>query len=649
MLKKKKISTITFSVLMLLFWYTGSYAQKSSDSLFYHFQNPPQSARPRVWWHWMNGNVTKEGIRKDLEWMQRSGIGGFQNFDAALATPQVVNKRLVYMTPGWKDAFQFATKLADSLHLEMAIAGSPGWSESGGPWVKPEEGMKKYVWSETRVGGGATKISLPKPPSATGPFQNLPVQAELGDMSEHKELPVYYKDISVIAYKLPEADKSLIELNATVTSSGGNFNLQQLTDADLATTSLLPSDTTKGYAWIQFAFAQPQTIKAVTIVGGGDKGPFGLFGELKDTRSLEVSDDGQNFKWVCYIPAGNVLQQTINIPATTARYFRVSFKNPPPPPDLAAMFGIPGMPPPKAPPGTDIAELILSPVSRVEAFEEKAAFAPADDLYTKTTFASGDAINPGDVIDVTSKMKSDGTLEWAVPPGNWNVVRFGYSLLGITNHPASAEATGLEVDKLDPAAIKNYFTQYLNQYKDATGGLIGARGLQYIITDSWEAGAQNWTPNMLHEFQTRRGYSMVPWMPVLTGHIVKSAEASDEFLWDFRKTLGEIVAEYHYDGLTKILQQYGMKRYSESHEDRRALIADGMDVKRTAAIPMSAMWMPKFEGDDQTVYVADIRESASVAHLYGQNLAAAESFTAGGFGGKAWSFAPENLKPTADL
>ena len=92
------------------------------------FLNPPESAKPRVWWHWMSGNITREGIKADLEWMHRVGIGGFQNFDAGLSTPQIVGKRLVYMTPEWKDAFLFTTKLADSLGLEMAIAGSPGWS-----------------------------------------------------------------------------------------------------------------------------------------------------------------------------------------------------------------------------------------------------------------------------------------------------------------------------------------------------------------------------------------------------------------------------------------------------------------------------------------------------------------------------------------
>src|SRR5438067_253466 len=98
---------------------------KVTDRSFYKgFVNPGNTARPRVWWHWINGNITQDGIRKDLLWMKRSGIGGFQNFDAGLITPQIVSRRLLYMTPEWKDAFRLSTKLADSLKLEMAIAGS---------------------------------------------------------------------------------------------------------------------------------------------------------------------------------------------------------------------------------------------------------------------------------------------------------------------------------------------------------------------------------------------------------------------------------------------------------------------------------------------------------------------------------------------
>src|SRR4030088_3528938 len=150
--------------------------QSSSDPLEQGFQQPPDSAKPRVWWHWMNGNISKEGIELDLECMHRVGIGGFQNFDASLGTPKLVDKRLVYMTPEWKDAFLFTTKLADQLGLEEAIAGSPGWSESGGPWVKPSQGMKKVVWSETRVEGGTPfSGALAHPPTVTGPMQNIPI------------------------------------------------------------------------------------------------------------------------------------------------------------------------------------------------------------------------------------------------------------------------------------------------------------------------------------------------------------------------------------------------------------------------------------------------------------------------------------------
>lgn len=129
-------------------------AQTAPDPLAAGFAAPPAAARPRVWWHWMNGNVTKDGIRKDIEWMSRVGIGGLQNFDADVLTPKVVENRLVYMSPEWKDAFRFAAGLAEEKGLELAIAASPGWSETGGPWVKPEDGMKKLVWSETLVPGG---------------------------------------------------------------------------------------------------------------------------------------------------------------------------------------------------------------------------------------------------------------------------------------------------------------------------------------------------------------------------------------------------------------------------------------------------------------------------------------------------------------
>ncbi|HVN56938.1 MAG TPA: glycosyl hydrolase [Bacteroidales bacterium] len=641
-------------ILAAIFLSACSGPADKTDMLRDGFMNPPQGARPRVWWHWMNGNITKEGIKADLQWMHRVGIGGFQNFDASLLTPQVVKQRLVYMTPEWKDAFRFTAGLADSLGLEMAIAGSPGWSESGGPWVKPFEGMKKYAWSETQVEGGKTfRGMLAMPPKTTGTFQNIPMGGDLGlNGGRTKPAPEFYADAAVFAYKVPASSTTLEDLQPKVTSSGGRFNLKMLTDGDLSTSSFLPSAKVGEKSWIQFEFKQPETISGLSIVGGGAAGQFG-FGADPDNRALESGNDGKSFTKVIDIHRGGVAQTTLTFAPVTARFFRFTWKTPPPSPvfNLGELLGIDNLNMPKAPQGTQVAELVLYRIPPVNHFEEKAAFSTAGSLYSLPSpeIRKEDAIRKSDVIDLTSKMKPDGSLEWTPPEGRWVIVRLGYTLTGHTNHPASEEATGLEVDKLSAVHVKAYFNNYLDQYKDATGGLMGSRGLQYMITDSWEAGVQNWTDSMMTEFSRRRGYEMLPWLPVLTGRIVESSEESDRFLWDLRKTIGDLTTINHYDQLTTILRERGMGRYTESHEGGRAFIGDGMEVKSMATFPMSATWTPgKFgrTNDVSTGYKADVRESASVAHLYGQNIVAAESMTAIG---TAWAWAPELLKPTADM
>ena len=202
------------------------------------------------------------------------------------------------------------------------------------------------------------------------------------------------------------------------------------------------------------------------------------------------------------------------------------------------------------------------------------------------------------------------------------------------------------MDKLSAEHVRDYMKAYLDQYASAVGPLMGKRGLRFLISDSWEAGAQNWTENVIAEFTKRRGYDPGPWLPALTGRVVESADATDRFLWDFRRTLADMLAEHHYDQITAILKERGMGHYGESHESGRAFIGDGMEVKRTNDVPMSAMWTQRpGVNEDQPGANADIRESASVAHIYGQNLVAAESLTAGQ---AAWAWSPETLKPTAD-
>jgi (4-O-methyl)-D-glucuronate---lignin esterase len=617
--------------------------QSADDPLETGFAKPPSAARPRVWWHWMNGNITKEGIKLDLEWMNRVGIGGFQNFDASLFADQVVEKRLVYMTPEWKDAFSYTTTLADQLGLEMAIAGSPGWSESGGPWVTPAQAMKKLVWSETRVEGGKRFTgTLPKPPSTTGPFQNAPLMSLLARLAGQtpKAPPELYNDSGVVAYRVPASDVPMGELHPVVTWSSGTIDPSLLADSDFVKFAALPMAPVGEKAWIQFDFGKPVAIRAASLSIAGFKWPFGPPPPGPD---LESSDDGQSFRKVVNIPRNTAAQNTVSFPSVLARFFRVAFVTPPPPPPRE--IDIPLPPPPTE---HQIAELVLHTGARVTRFEEKAAFVPLaglSDLGTPAV-APADAVRKSEVLDLTSKMGSDGSLDWTPPAGQWVVLRMGYSLLGVTNHPASPEGTGFEVDKLNPDHVKAYMDAYLDSYKSAVGPLMGSRGLGFLISDSYEAGASNWTDRMIEEFTRRRGYDPRPWLPVLTGRVVESAEASDRFLWDFRRALSDMLAEYHYDLITTLLKARGMGHYGESHEGGRAFIGDGMEAKRTNDVPMSAMWTQRpGVNAEQHGYNADIRESASVAHLYGKTFVAAESLTAGSV---AWGWCPATLKPTAD-
>ena len=650
------VSIRKLSLLALFLCMAVSTFAQTSSTLEEGFKTPPNSAKPRVWWHWMNGNITKEGIKLDLEWMNRVGIGGFQNFDASLGTPKLVDKRLVYMTPEWKDAFLFTTKLADQLGLEEAIAGSPGWSESGGPWVKPSQGMKKVVWSEVRVEGGQPfSGALPHPPTVTGPLQNIPIFDFLAMIGGQPPAaaPTFYVDTAVIAYRAPNGDVPASSLQPKITSSGGNLNLVMLTDGDLVKTTQLPKAPADQQAWIQYEFSTPQTMNAVTLVlNDPGSAAANMFGAAPSIAEIEASDDGQSFRKLVDIPNDGGVEHTIAFPATTARFFRVAFTDKPPSGfseltfDVENPFGdFSGM---KPNPNFEISELVLHPDARISRFEEKAGFANllSFEPFPTPPVAAADAIRKDDIIDLTSKMRPDGTLDWTPPSGRWVVLRFGYSLTGVTNHPASPEGTGLEVDKLSREDVKEYMNTYLDNYKSAVGPLMGKRGLRYVINDSWEAGTANWTDDMIAEFTKRRGYDPRPWLPVLTGRVIESSQASERFLWDFRKTLGDLLAEYHYDQITEILHQRGMGHYGESHEEGRAFIGDGMEVKRSNDVPMSAMWTQRpGVNKDLPGYNADIRESASVAHIYGQNLVAAESMTASS---GAWAWSPATLKPTAD-
>jgi hypothetical protein len=632
--------------------HAGDSAASDPDTLTAGFRDPPSSARPRVWWHWMNGNISKDGIRKDMEWMKGAGIGGLQTFDANLMTPQIVDKRLVYMTPEWKDAFHYAAELADNLGLELAIASSPGWSETGGPWVQLKDGLKKIVWSETRVVGGKrfTGILAP-PPATTGPFQSLPINDPVAMLTggPASTAPTYYGDIAVLAYPLDKAGD--LPLPQVTTSAGEPIDATKLNDDDFNSSIEVSRGTAEAPGALVLTYPTPQTIRSASIYLLG-KTAFSGLGVLP---RLEAKTDAGTWRKVADIPAGAV-PTTVSFAAVTARQLRLVLG-----PSIEAELNM-GDPAPgvaggemvSAPAATSkmpirVADLHLSQEAKVDRFEAKAGFSVESDYYALSpdTGADADGVSPTKVVDLTSRMKPDGTLDWNPPKGHWRVLRLGYSLLGTTNHPATREATGLEVDKFDAPAVRNYLETYLGMYQDAAGAdLIGEHGIRALLNDSIEVGAANWTPRMIEQFRRLRAYDPTPWLPVLTGVIIGSRSASDAFLYDYRRTLADLIASEHYGTVATVAHEHGLKVYGEALEDNRPLLGDDMAMRSHTDFPMSAMWTYPRRSGPKPTYLADIKGAASVAHIYGQNLVAAESMTSML---APWAYAPSDLRRVIDL
>jgi alpha-L-rhamnosidase len=658
MMKRRPTWMRTFTVTVVLGTSFAAVSQNSTSTLEEGFKQPPDSAKPRIWWHWMNGNVTKEGITADTEWMKRVGIAGLQMFDGNLGTPQFVDKRLVWMTPEWKDVFHHAASEADRLGLEMSMAASGGWSETAGPWVKPEAAMKKVVWSETYVQGPKKFAGLlPHPPSINSRFQNIPLPPDFS-FPEEKDLPeakpqlqipppppdpTFYADTKVIAYRLPDGEIRMADLHPTVTSSSVGLDMAALTDGDVSKNVSLPYAENGKPAWIQFEFTQPFHARAFTIAAG-EGSTFG--GAAIPKGTAQASKDGTNWLTLVDLPGpGHVFSgfpvRTYSFPETTAKYYRVLFV-PGPPSAFATMLGLPPVHEFK------VAEIEFHCAPRVNHWQEKAAFANLLEYEsTATPLAPSDqVIDLHHVVDLTSKMRTDGTFEWEVPAGKWAILRMGYSLTGEKNHPASPEATGYEVDKLSSKHVNDYVKTYVDMIAGALGPYFG-KSFRYFLMDSWEANNQNWTENMIGDFQMQRGYDPTPYLPVLTGRVIESADVSDRFLWDFRRTIADLLAENHYGVAARYFRQRGVGLYAEAMGAGLPTVGDGLENKGRVDIPMGEFWVPLPGQKDTSEHPADLREAASAAHIYGKVIAGAESFTTMPFV-PMWGESPFYLKPLAD-
>ena len=256
-----------------------------NDELAESFIRPPAAARPWVFWNWINGNMTREGITADLESMARVGIGGVLIFEVDLNTPK---GNADFAGPVWMDLFNHACKEAKRLGLEINMNNDAGWCGSGGPWITPELSMQKVVWSETVIDGGKSLAGvLPKPQTKTD----------------------FYRDIAVLAYPSVFGDDvRMADLNPKITTNGkpgkpGSYVFERP----------FPTDSPS----IQFEFNEP--FEASRLLGYC-AAPF--------KGVVQASDDGREFKKVAAISnyRGTFLFRFEK--PVKARFFRVLLTEP---------------------------------------------------------------------------------------------------------------------------------------------------------------------------------------------------------------------------------------------------------------------------------------------------------------------------------
>ncbi|MCF7885323.1 MAG: glycoside hydrolase [Candidatus Marinimicrobia bacterium] len=617
-------SIFSFTIILTIIFSGLVYAEQTEIELEQGFKKPPKAAQPRTWWHWTGGNVTLKGITKDLEWMKHVGIAGFQLADVNFGTGQTIEDKIMFGSSEWLKTVKHAAEEAARLDLEMAIFSSPGWSLAGGPWVKPRQAMKKLVWSEHKIEGPQFfSDQLPHPPTVNGPIRNM--------THDGNDTP-YYKDQAVIAYPTPFAELQQKEMKPSITVNGQVISGKELIDKDLNSSLTLPVNSDSNQIIIDFSYSKPVAIRAITIASRAGI-PFG---------KILVSNDKKHFKTVQTLPGPQLYREgkvrTFSFPVEKARHFRLEITRKPYTPAQVIH-----QPHPKAlEDSITLSEARLHQGARIHRWEAKAGFSFLFDYSSVATpqFSSTACIDPDRIIDITDKMDPQGNLDWQVPEGDWTILRLGYSLTGAKNKPPVPTGLGYEVDKLSAKHVKNYLEGYLDPIKDKLGSLYGER-LQYLLLDSWEAGMQNWTDNMPQEFKQRRVYDLVDFLPVLTGRVVKNAEVSDRFLWDFRRTLADMFAQNFYGTVTEYLHKNGLKTYSEASGVSLEILEDALLCKKQVDIPMGEFWVRDLH--PSSMYRVDVRGAASAAHIYGKKYVAAESFTGGGYE------APATLQKISDF
>lgn len=576
---------------------------RQSDMLQRAFLDPPEAAWPWVYWVISDGTLTREGITADLEAMHRVGIRGVLYLEVDLFVPKGPVR---FLSPQWRELIQHTVKEATRLGITISMNNDGGYTGSGGPWITPELSMQVMVWSETALKG-------PKRFS--------------GILAQPKAVDNYYKDIVVLAFPTPVAEGERMATRSPKLTYGLNrksFNATGLIGNDPSAVTLLPPVEEGHSQVLNIDFTEPFTAQALTIA----LDPWNS--EL--TGELQASDDGLQFQTVRPFRL-RWPRSSVNFPKVSARYYRIAMKGPSEEVDWLFRTFAKGFP---------LNKVELHPDFRLEDIPGKAAYTRQEVFSGEPAITSEMAVQRDQILDLSSKMDGAGCLNWDVPAGNWTVLRIGHTSTGKMNHPAPQESLGLECDKLSKKAIEVHFNGLMGKLL-ADQAAVHGTALKMTHIDSWETGAQNWTPGFREEFQEKRGYDLFPYLPVLTGRAVGSREISERFLWDLRHTIAELLLENYAGHLRELSHQHGLSLSIEAYGGGPF---DDLAYALDADLPMCEFWSGRPSWWD--LLMGWCKAMASAAHISGRPIVAAESYTAEPESAK-WQAHPFRMKLLGDM
>jgi hypothetical protein len=577
------------------------------------FITPADSIQTSVYWYWISDNVSKEGVIRDLESMKKAGIN--RAFIGNIGLDDVPYGKVKMLTDEWWDILHAALKTATKLNIEIGIFNSPGWSQSGGPWVSSNEAMRYLISSETRVSG-------PK------------------KFSQKLSKPIdIFQDVKLIAYPAIKDDELVLNnQNSTITSLPNLAGLSKTLDGDKNTGVTFPEGDlftfdigAKDVFTARSLTIQTTDVPMKATVLFQTKSKDGVYRTIKDFE-IDRSNPSLNVGFTPYAPV------VLSFPATTSTNFRLVV-NLEKPTGWFLAYGKGAK--------SGFSEITLSSSPRVERYAEKTLAKmystplPYWKEYQWETQAEVDnqttVIDGSKVIDISQYLTADGTLNWNVPAGDWVILRTGMTPTGTKNGPASPEATGYEVDKMSKKHAEKHFYGHMGEILKRIPE-EDRKCFKVVVQDSYETGGQNFTDGFLDEFKQKYGYDAIPYLPVYQGMVVNSQQSSDRFLWDMRRMVADKVAYDYVAGLREISHKHGLRTWLEPYGHwgfpGEFLMYGGQSDEIGGEF-----WSEGELGDIEN------RAATSCGHIYGKTKISAESNTCGG---AAFSRYPGSIKQRGD-